>query len=127
MQEQEFLDRVKERADLTDDEAALAATRATLETLGERITGGEASDLASQLPERIGAYASRHAEDPRQAEIFDLDDFYRRVTDREDGVSELDAQRHARAVFRVVRDAVTPGQVDDVLEQLPPEFAELAG
>lgn len=127
MQEQEFLDLVREQAGLADDETALAATRATLETLGERITGGEATDLASQLPERIGAYAARHAEDHRQAEIFGLEEFYRRVADREDGVSELEAQQHARAVFNAVRDAVSEGQVEDVLGQLPPDFAELAG
>lgn len=61
----------------------------------------------------------------RQADIFDLDEFYRRVAGRQDSVSEGEAQQHVGAVMSVVREAVSEGQVNDVLEQLPADYAEL--
>jgi uncharacterized protein (DUF2267 family) len=46
---QTFIDTEAQRAGLPKDQADLLA-RATLQTLADRITGGEAKDLAAQLP-----------------------------------------------------------------------------
>ena len=53
MQYQEFIERVQQRAGLPSFAAAEAATRATLTTLGEYLTGGEGLNLASQLPQGL--------------------------------------------------------------------------
>ncbi len=50
MKYDEFISQVQRRANLASREEAERATRATLETLGERLAGGEAKDLAAQLP-----------------------------------------------------------------------------
>ena len=42
-------------------------------------------------------------------------------------LNEFNAQAEARAVMESVREAVTPGEFDDVLSQLPQEYRELVG
>jgi uncharacterized protein (DUF2267 family) len=96
---------------------------ATLRTLGDRISGGEAKDLAAQLP---GPLKGDLETVPEQAEAFDVDEFIRRVAERGHVGSE-EARTGAVAVLTTVREAVTPGELDDVLSQLPQEYRELVG
>ena len=53
-----------------------------------------------------------------------LDEFLRRVAARED--TDLpDATYHARVVMEVLQEAVAPGEIDDILAQLPDEYSPL--
>ena len=109
MQYQEFLQRVQEQINATEpatqtQRAAEQAITATLQTLSERLTGGEATDLAAQLPEELKAPLQRSAE---EAEGFSLEEFYGRVAERE-GVDIETARHDASAVMSVLRLAVTP-------------------
>jgi uncharacterized protein (DUF2267 family) len=96
---------------------------ATLRTLADRISGGEAQDLASQLPSRLQADLRPARE---EAEAFGVDEFVRRVAQRGD-VGPEEARTGAVAVLTTVREAVTPGEFDDVVSQLPQEYRELVG
>lgn len=122
MQYDEFLEHVGERAGLDRTEGD-RATQATLTTLAERITQGEATDLASQLPRELKAplQAPAMGGDP-----FDAVEFTRRVSERE-GVSADRARDHARAVLSTVQEAITGGQFEDVLAQLSEDYMELFG
>jgi uncharacterized protein (DUF2267 family) len=120
MQYDEFIGQVQHRARLAATDQAVRATRATLETLGERLFGGEADDLAAQLPEEIGIYLRQ----AQSNEKYSLDEFFKRVSERE-GVELPDAVHHARAVISVLCEAVTPGELQDVRAQLPDEFDPL--
>jgi uncharacterized protein (DUF2267 family) len=109
LQYQEFLQRVQEQINATEpatqtQRAAEQAITATLQTLSERLTGGEATDLAAQLPEELKAPLQRSAE---EAEGFSLEEFYGRVAERE-GVDIETARHDASAVMSVLRLAVTP-------------------
>jgi uncharacterized protein (DUF2267 family) len=53
MRYDELIGQVRERGRLDSREEAERATRAVLETLGERLAGGEPHDLASQLPQEL--------------------------------------------------------------------------
>jgi len=120
MQFDEFVGRVQNRAQLASEEEALRAIRATLETLGERLFGNEAQNLAAQLPREIG----RYLEDAEGNEGFDLDEFLRRVSERE----EIDmpvATYHARVVMEVLDEAVTAGEMENARAQLPDEYNPL--
>jgi uncharacterized protein (DUF2267 family) len=109
-----------ERAGMTSDAMDLIE-RATLQTLAERISGGETRDLASQLPKPL-QQELMGADEP--AEPFDVDEFVRRVAVRA-GVTRDEAWTGAAATLNTLRDAVTPGEFDDVLSQLPKEYGEL--
>ncbi len=122
MKHDEFIGQVQHRARLGSRGEAERATRATLETLAERLAGGEAKGLASQLPQEIGEHLRR--EWSGMGERFSLDEFFRRVSLRE-GVDLPDAIFHARAVIEVVSQAVSKGEMNDVRAQLPAEFDRL--
>lgn len=121
MQHDEFIGLVQDRARLDSRGAATAATRATLETLGERLPEGLATNIGAQLPPEIG----RHLEQPG-AERFDVKEFWQRVGDKQTaGVDLPEAAFHSRAVMSVLAEAVTGDQVQQVEEQLRPEYADL--
>jgi uncharacterized protein (DUF2267 family) len=115
-----FLDIVAEAAGITLDEAERAAS-ATLKTLAERISGGEAEDIAAFLPRELRGVLTSV---PEPAEPFGLDEFVRRVAERE-GVDEAKARRHAEAVFVALGQAVAPRELRDMAAQLPREFDPL--
>ncbi len=58
------------------------------------------------------------------AERLSLLDFYERVAAREQ-VDLPTAIPHARVVMQVVQEAASPGEIDKIRAQLPPEFSEL--
>ena len=125
MQFNEFLGEVRERTQLPTTGHALAATRATLETLGERLAGGEPKDLASQLPQGIAHFViAHHASTMLTGQHFDLREFLARVGRREGVPAEI-AARHAQAVLEVVKEAVSPGEIEQVRAQLPEDIRRL--
>ena len=121
MQYEEFRQRVEERigANRSGGPADKAIT-ATLQTLSERITGGEAKDLAAQLPAKLQAPLQQSDE---VAEDFTIEEFFRRIAERE-GVEIDTARDDAAVVMTVLSEALTQGELDDVMAQLPPEFNE---
>ncbi len=119
MQYQEFIERVQQRAGLSSFAAAEAATRATLATLGEYLTGGEGLDLASQLPQ--GLAEPLRQQPPERSKIFSLNDFVQLVGEKE-GAGFEEASTHARAAMSVLGEAVSKGEMDDVRRQFPSEF-----
>jgi uncharacterized protein (DUF2267 family) len=116
----DFIGKVQNRTRLGTSGEAVRATRATMEVLGQRLFGGEAKDLAAQLPEEIGVYLTSNGE----SEAFGLDEFYRRVGKKE-GVDLPVAVHHARSVMSVVQEACSPGELEDVRAQLPDEYDSL--
>jgi uncharacterized protein (DUF2267 family) len=122
VQYDEFIGSVAEGAGISREDAE-RLTAATLETLAERITGGEAEDLAAQLPRELKSYLTGVGED---AERFDVDTFVARVAER----TEMDpdqALAHMGTVFATLREAVTAGELDDIAAQLPDGLRDLVG
>ena len=120
MKYDEFIDAVAIRAGVSPDDAEVLSY-ATLQTLGERLTGGEADDLASQLP--VGLQDTLH-KDFEQAEDFGLEEFVRRVS-LNAGTDTPLAWQGVRAVMGTLQDAVSGGEFDDVMAQLPNDFAQV--
>jgi uncharacterized protein (DUF2267 family) len=121
MQHEEFIGQVQHRARLATRIQAEEATRATLATLAERLAGGAAGNLAAQLAPETAHYM----QDVEFSESFGLDEFFERVRRREGDVELPEAVYHARAVISVLRDAVSPGSIDHVRDQLPDAFDPL--
>jgi uncharacterized protein (DUF2267 family) len=118
----EFLGHVQHRARLGSRGEAERATRATLETLAERLVGGEAHDLASQLPPELAR--SLQLPDAGIGAKLTLEEFFELVSERE-GVDLEEATLHARVVIGVLTEAVSMGEIKDVRVQLPAAFAQL--
>jgi uncharacterized protein (DUF2267 family) len=117
--QKEFLESVTVRGRLSPEQAE-RLTEATLTVLADRISAGEAEDLAAQLPKGVRDWLVSKEE---PAQKFDLEEFIRRVSERA-AVDPDTATRGARAVLSTIRRAVTTGEFEDVLAQLPKEFRE---
>ncbi|MFJ8075072.1 DUF2267 domain-containing protein [Streptomyces sp. NPDC096176] len=124
MKYDEFLARVRERGEYGSPDEAAKVTTDVLDVLAQRISPGEVKDLASQLPGPLG----RHLADatPQQAESFGIQEFYRRVAQRT-GARPRTAEWDAGAVLSTVADAVTGGELNQILSQLPSGYAVLFG
>ncbi len=120
MKYDEFIKEVQNRGHMESREEAQRATRATLETLAERLAGGEPKDLASQLPPELAEHMRHEGEETSNP--FSLDEFFERVNERDSAVDLPGAAYHARVVVDVLQDAVTSGVIDDVRSQLPEEY-----
>lgn len=115
-----FLGEVQHRLELGTEGQAAKATRAVLNTLGERLGEGEASDLAAPLPTEIDHYLT----EPRGGQQFTFQEFVERVAERAD-VEEADAHYYARAVVALVDECVQSGEIEQVRDQLPADFDPL--
>jgi uncharacterized protein (DUF2267 family) len=115
-----FLEIVERAGGMTRLEAE-RATNATLRTLADRITLGEAEDIAAFLPRELRGVLTSV---PEPAEPFGLDEFVRRVAEREQ-VDRDTAYRDVHAVFVALGRAVAPGELNDMAAQLSRDFAPL--
>jgi uncharacterized protein (DUF2267 family) len=102
--------------------AVRRALEATLETLAERIDGGEVDDLIERLPSELHPALRRGREaSGGRATRMSLEAFVRRAAQRE-GVADLqEAVRDLRAVFGALR-ATLGEELLDVRAQLPEDY-----
>lgn len=111
-----FLAKAAERAGVSLD-VAETLTRATFEVLADRISGGEAQDLAEPLPEPLKSWLRT---DEEIAKGYGADSLVRRVADRADVPREL-AEAGIRAVLATLREAVGEQEFRNATAQLPRE------
>lgn len=120
MKYDQFLTALEERAGIADRDEAARTAVVVLQALADRLTGGEADDLLAQLPEPLKSTINvTEAADPMKP-----DEFVDRIA-RELQLPEEEARDRVRAVFGELREAVTPGEFEDVLSQLDRKYAEL--
>jgi uncharacterized protein (DUF2267 family) len=115
-----FISTVREGAHIDDAEAERAAC-ATLQTLAERLSTGEADDIAERLPAELRACL---APEDGGAQTFHVDEFLTRIAQRA-GVDVPGAERDARAVFIALWRAVGPDEFADMRSELPKDFDPL--
>lgn len=122
MAELEFFEKVAARAGVPP-ETAQSLTEATLRTLAERISGGQAADLADHVAHELRPFVAKAA--PEEPEAFAYDEFLRRVADRA-GVDQEVAERGAGAVLQTLHRVVGHREFADAMAQLPTEVQALA-
>jgi uncharacterized protein (DUF2267 family) len=120
MKYHEFLQAVEQATGVDDRQEAERTAVIVLQALCDRLTGEEANDLLSQLPEPL-----KHAVavSPGPAKM-NANEFVARIA-RELQISPDEARARVRGVFAVIQRAVTPGEFHDVVVQLPSGYAEL--
>jgi uncharacterized protein (DUF2267 family) len=123
----EFISGVQRRADLPSLDAAEAAARATFAVLGERLGGPDPTDLAEELPDELAAeVVNADLDDGNQEQPFDVEEFYRRVADRQGhAVDPDDARDQVVAVFAVLAELVTDEERAALAAELGAGYAEL--
>jgi uncharacterized protein (DUF2267 family) len=114
-----FITTVQQEAAISREEAE-RAVRATLQTLAERVSGGEAEDVGRQLPDPLRELLR----DGSKAQPFGLEEFLRRVAERE-GADPTTAERDARAVFAALGRAISRDELADLASELPKDFGPL--
>jgi uncharacterized protein (DUF2267 family) len=120
MQYAEFIKAIEERADVAGREEAEKTAVVVLQTLSDRLAGGEAKDLLSQLPKEL----KERVESREDSNPIGPEEFVARVASELD-IPEEEARARVHAVFATIREAVTPGEFDDVMSQLDRDYAGL--
>jgi uncharacterized protein (DUF2267 family) len=118
----EFIDRVAQRTGVSHEHAAML-TQATLQVLGDRISGGQAADLEAQLPEKLARPLRRSPQKP--AESYGFAQFVDKVRGMAPDVPQEAVVPGIRAVLLTLRDAVPEKEFTDTMAQLPQEFRDL--
>jgi uncharacterized protein (DUF2267 family) len=109
----------------TDRQEAYAALRATLHAVRDRLTIEESSQLAAQLPMLIrGFYYEGWDPTGKPLKERHREEFLGRIR-RELERYDVDAEAVARAVFLVMANHISEGEVADVEHVLPREVRDL--
>ncbi len=122
MTHEEFLRMVQERLGLKDKDEAETAVRSVLAATADRLTPEEANDLASQLPHEMADFIRRR---PGGVQKMDHDVYIGRIQHDLDLIDSMQAERVARGVLSVVRDAVGEGEWQDVISHMPMDMKEM--
>ena len=101
--------------------------RATLHTLRDRLTVEEAAHLGAQLPILLRGFyyenwrpGAKPTKDKTKEDFFQhIDHYFRNVN------ADIDAETLVRAVFKVMSQRVSPGEINDVMQMMPPALREL--
>jgi uncharacterized protein (DUF2267 family) len=127
MQQTEFLKKVQEYGDLTSSDEALQATEAFLSTLGEWLYRTEARKLMAQLPNEFQDFIFKvQKPETMRGDTIDapIEEFYNRMKAR----VEVRFDRGvvlAQAVGQTLRETISAGEMDAVLQELPDDFNQL--
>lgn len=110
-----------------DRDATLLALRAVLHALRDRLTPNEAVQLAAQLPLFLkGVYFDGWRPSATPVKLRDREAFLdqvRRPLIR--GIPEADSEEVTRAVFKLLDDHVSGGEIADIRNMLPAEWGDL--
>jgi|PlaIllAssembly_1097288.scaffolds.fasta_scaffold375686_2 uncharacterized protein (DUF2267 family) len=117
-----FVQKVQEYSGMRNFDEAEKVTRATLETIGERLPKTHRQHLATQLPVEMKEFLPKSL----RMQYLTLEEFYQRIGNRTNtGYSE--AVKNAKTVVRVLHEAVASGELEDILATFPLEYNELFG
>jgi uncharacterized protein (DUF2267 family) len=109
----------------TDRQQAYASLRATLHALRDRLTIEETAQFAAQLPMLIrGFYYEGWDPTGKPVKERHRDEFLARIR-RELERYQIDPEQVARAVFQVVVNRISEGEIEDVEHVLPHEIRDL--
>lgn len=105
----------------------LLALRAVLHALRDRLPPDEAVDLSAQMPLIIkGVYFDGWDPSATPVKARTKEEFLALVNTRlQRAARDVDAERITRAVFKLIAERVSEGEIRDVRGMLPLEVAEL--
>ena len=122
MNYQQIIARVQNFTGIEDPEDADKVLRAVLQTMGERLPRTHREHMAAQLPEELKSTLAQH----KNMEFLLLEEFLERVANRAN-VGYHKAVKYVEAIARVLREAIAPGELKDILAGFPEEYKTLFG
>ena len=125
MDPQIFYGMVRERLGQCDREEAKRGTAAVLHALRDRLTPDEADQVAAQLPGPLKAVWSEGEPAERTPRKMDREQFYERVREDVGLITAQEARWLTLAVFAALKGSLSPGEVEDVMAQLPKDLKEV--
>jgi uncharacterized protein (DUF2267 family) len=122
----EWLKELEEELGTEPREEAWRLLKGYLQVLRDRLNPDEAAQLAAQLPLVLrGAFWEGFDPGHQPVKVRDRDQFLGLLAERVQLSEITEAEQVAEAATRVLRNHVTPGELDDVLSQLPSEVREV--
>jgi uncharacterized protein (DUF2267 family) len=124
-QTQEWLKELRDNGDLADEAVAYSVLRAVLHQLRDRLSVEEAVDLGAQLPLIVrGAYYEGWQPSHTPDKIRTREKFLELLAARL-RPHPVSPEAAARDVFALLAHHCDPGEIADVIDQLPLELKEL--
>ena len=119
---EQWLQELAEKGGFDDDAQAYTVMRAALHALRDRLTVDEASHLAAQLPMLVrGFYYEGWKPAAAPNKERDLQSFLDHVKSSLKN-SPVDPEDACKAVFALLDEKITQGEMEDVRQMLPPEI-----
>lgn len=119
-----FLTQVADRGEYRSEAEADRAARVVLALLGAHLVGSVRADLAARLPETFALILLNPLP---AAEPLNAERFVRATAAWIEGATEATALWDVGAVLSVVADTAGDDLMDQILEQLPPDWPMLFG
>ncbi len=124
MEREIMLRRVVTHVGLNDMEEADSAIRSVLLALTDIISHDEAHDMASELPKEYKELVQSRLREGQPVQKASWGNLVSRVQSDLDLETPEGAEQVIRGVFSVLKDAVSPGELEDVLAELPLDLRE---
>lgn len=122
MRPEKFFTKVQKYSNLADREKCKEVCRVVFKLLSARLTEDESKDLKSQLPSTLKNMWEREA--GRDVIKFHKDDFLERVMIEGKLENIRTAEDVTKAVFKALKEQISPGEAEDVNAQLPKDLKE---
>ena len=119
MKYRELIKEVQDYSGFSDQESEDALQLMT-ELVSTHLTEGERQDFASQLPTELQDIAlsvrvTKHNSEQNVIEqVMELQD-----------IDEPHAKKQVKAVWRALKDAISPGEINDIKSQLPNDLVQM--
>jgi uncharacterized protein (DUF2267 family) len=125
MKTHEFYQIVLDAAPEQSRDAARRATAAVFHALRDRLTPEEGDQVAAQLSHQLQAVWDSGPRAGRRPTKMHRTEFYERVMEEACLPSVKEARWMTLTVFGALKEALTPGEAEDVLAQLPKDLKEV--
>jgi uncharacterized protein (DUF2267 family) len=121
-----WLNELMELLGWQDKHKAYLALRVTLHALRDRLTVEEVAQLAAQLPMLIrGFYYEGWDPTGKPLKERHKEQFLARIKQQFRGDDRIDPEQVARAVFTVLSNRISEGEIEDIKHVLPAEIRDL--
>ncbi len=118
-----WLKEIMDEMGTNDRQMAYLALRAVLQTLRDRLTVDEATDLGAQLPMLIrGIYYEGWEPSGKPLRIRSKEELLDCIRAYFPRQPDIDAESVARAVYRVISRRISEGELGDIIGSLPQEL-----